>query len=130
MAQTLPLQDIACRTVPDLLDRSRAFGLDRPFFQDLGTGATLTYGAFLDRVSGLANELARRFPAGAVIAVLLPNRFEYLVLRLALSCAGLVEAAINGEHKGPVLKVMLDVAAPAAIVCDGRFRSHVEACGF
>lgn len=130
MPEILPLRDVDRRTVPDLLDRARAFGLDRQFVRDLGSGTSLTYGAFLDRVSGLANELARRFAPGAVVAVLLPNQLDYVVLRFALSCAGLVEAAINGEHKGPVLKGMLEVAAPAAIVCAERFRPHVEACGF
>ncbi|MFO0997818.1 MAG: AMP-binding protein [Alphaproteobacteria bacterium] len=126
----LPLPEVERRTVPDLLDRARGFGLDRPFFLDLASGRSLTYGAFLEHVSGLAGELARRFRPGAVVAVLLPNQFEYVILRFALSCAGLVEAAINGEHKGPVLKGMLEVAAPAAIVCAERFRPNVEACGF
>ena len=39
----LDLPDLAGRTVPDLLDRSRAFGEDRLFLHDLGSDRTLTY---------------------------------------------------------------------------------------
>lgn len=126
-ASVLPLQAIARRTVPDLLDRARAFGIDRPFFHDLGSDKVHSYRDCLERIAGLANELARRFPAGAAVATLLTNRFECVILRYALSCAGLLEVAINGQHKGAVLRGMLEVADSVAIACEEQFRAEVEA---
>jgi crotonobetaine/carnitine-CoA ligase len=130
MPHSLPLQETALRTVPDLLERALEFGPQRLFFRDVETGRELTYGALLEHISSLAQELSRRFPPGAVITTLLSNRPECVVLRYALSCAALVEAPINGEHKGPVLKGMLDVAAPAAIVGDRRYLANLETCGY
>lgn len=90
----------------------------------------MTYGMMLERVSGLAHEVARRFAPGTTIATLLSNRPECVILRYALSCAGLVEALINGEHRGAVLKGMLEVASPAAIVGERRYQANVDASGF
>ncbi|MFN0044624.1 MAG: AMP-binding protein [Alphaproteobacteria bacterium] len=129
MTTVLPLVPLAARTVPELLDRACVFGLDRPFFHDLGSDVRLSYGDFLEHVSGLAHELAARFPAGTTVATLLSNRAECVILRFALSCAGLCEAAINGQHKGAVLKEMLRAANPVAIVCEDAFRAGAQSCG-
>jgi len=47
MADLLPLPDLSRRTVPDLLERSRAFGDDRLFLHDLASDTRLSYGEFL-----------------------------------------------------------------------------------
>lgn len=130
MTELLPLQDLPRRTVPDLLERSRRFGDDRLFLYDLATDTTLTYGEFLARVSGAAAYLADRIPAGSLVGVMLSNRIEYVVLRFALSCAGLVEVALNGAHKGPVLAGMLETARPAAIVVEATFMNNLRTCGY
>jgi crotonobetaine/carnitine-CoA ligase len=77
----------------------------------------------------MAQELARRFAPGSAIATLLSNRFECVILRYALSCAGLLEVAINGEHKGAVLRGMLEIADAVAIVCEEKFQVEARACG-
>ena len=61
---------------------------------------------------------------------MLPNGLEYVVLRFALTCAGLVEVALNGAHRGPVLHGMLETAQPAAIVVAERFRDNLAGCGY
>jgi len=128
-ADVLPLLPVERRTVPELLEAARVFGDDRPFFHDLGSDRVLSYRDCLDRISGLALELVRRFEPGAAIATLLTNRFECVILRYAISCAGLLEVSLNGEHKGSVLRGMLEVADAAAIVCEERFRAEVLGCG-
>ncbi|MGH6953481.1 MAG: AMP-binding protein, partial [Alphaproteobacteria bacterium] len=130
MPDRLPLQDIGRRTVPDLLDRAQAFGLDRPFLVDPRDGGELSYGAFLERVAGAARRLAERFAPGCRVAVMLSNRPEYAVLRYALASAGLVEAAVNGEHRGLVLSGMLETARPAAVVVEDRFAANLAGCGY
>ena len=130
MAAPLNLPELSARTVPELLERARVFGAARPFVFDLGSGRTLTYGDFLERVSAAAQDLSARFAPGARVAVLLSNRLEYLILRYALACAGLVEVAVNGAHKGPILRAMLETAAPDGLVVEKDFRANLAACGF
>jgi crotonobetaine/carnitine-CoA ligase len=127
---TLPLQVFAERTVPDLLDRARVFGLDRDILLRAETGEALSYGAFLMRVAGAAQRLAARFPQGARIACLIANRVDYLILRYALSVAGLVEVAINGMHRDLVLRHMLLVSQPQAIFVADAFRENLMQCGY
>jgi carnitine-CoA ligase len=118
------------RTVPDLLDRSRTFGLNRPVLIAASDGNALSYGAFLSRVSGLASILTRRFAPGSRIACLLDNGADYLVTRYALSCSDLVEVAINGRHKGPVLRHMLQIAQPHAIIVADAYLQNLRSCAF
>lgn len=126
----LDLQDFANRTIPDLLDRSRVFGLERPFLFDLARDETLSFGVFLTQVAGAALELSRCFSPGARVAVMASNTTSYLILRYALSCAGMVEVAINCAHRGAVLAHMLVLAKPDAIAVEDRFAENLEACGF
>lgn len=118
------------RTVPDLLDRSRAFGEDRRFFHDLSSDRVLSYREFLDKVAGAATALSSRFVRGARIGVMAPNGMAPFVLRYALSCAGLVEVAVNGEHRGDILRAMLEVTELDGLVVDERYLPHVTACGY
>ncbi|MGE0093074.1 MAG: AMP-binding protein [Alphaproteobacteria bacterium] len=126
----LPLLPLEHRTVPDLLEHSRAFGDDRPFFTDAATNSTITYGEALKLIAGCAQKLSSRFKSGSTVATILSNRPEALILRMALSCAGLTEAAINGEHRGTVLKGMLEIAAPVAIFVEEKFRTAVDESGY
>jgi crotonobetaine/carnitine-CoA ligase len=111
----LPLQEFAQRTVPDLLDRAQAFGLERPIWVSAIDGEAITYKAFLDRVSGVAKVLTERFPQGSRIACLMPNSLDYFVLRYALSVAGLTEVAVNTAHRGALLRHLLTISAPVCI---------------
>jgi crotonobetaine/carnitine-CoA ligase len=126
----LTLQRFADRTVPDLLDRSRQFGEGRPILITTAPESTLNYGEFLERVAGSACYLAARWQPGTRVACLLGNGMPYFILRYALSCAGLVEVAVNGAHKGAVLLAMLAKAQPAAIIVADRFRDHLLGCGY
>ncbi len=127
---TLPLQEFSRRTVPDLLERSRLFGLDRAILVTTLPQGTLSYGAFLEGVAGAALALAARFAPRARIACMVGNSAEYLILRYALACAGLVEVAINGRHKGVVLHQMLTVSKPSAIIVVDAFSDNLLQCGY
>ncbi len=130
MRKGLPLQRFEERTVPDLLDRSRQFGLERPILVTAAPDRSLSYGEFLDRVAGCAAALAARFEPGTRVACLLANGESYLILRYALACAGLVEVAVNGGHKGAVLRGMLASVRPEVIVVADRFRDNLTGCGY
>jgi len=127
---SLPLQEFARRTVPDLLDRSRQFGLERPILVATLPQGTLSYGAFLKRVAGAAAALAKRFAPRMRIACMVGNGPDYLILRYALACADLVEVAINGQHKGVVLRHMLRISQPSAIIVADAFSGNLSACGY
>lgn len=130
----LPLQAFPRRTLPDLLDRARVFGLDRPILvttpRETEGQEVLRYGAFLERVAGAALALETRFAPGSRIACMLGNSADYFILRYALSCAGLVEVAINGAHKDALLRRMLATARPAAIVVADSFHENLLGCGY
>ncbi|HKQ95559.1 MAG TPA: AMP-binding protein, partial [Aestuariivirgaceae bacterium] len=125
----LDLQTLAKRTVPDLLDRSRAFGDERAMIVTVSPDRTVTYGEFLERVAHTATTFAGRLAKGTRVACLLGNSLEHLILRYALSCAGLVEIAVNGAHRGEVLRHMLELSQPDAVVVGDEFRGNLESCG-
>ena len=89
-----------------------------------------SHGEFLERIAAASSQLSERLPRGSRVACLLGNTLEYLVLRYALSCAGHVEVAVNGQHRGDVLRHMLDHSKPDAIVVADAFRPNLDACGF
>ena len=126
----LVLQELAKRTVPDLLDRSLLLGANRPIVVTTDPQATVPYGEFLERVAGAALVLARRFAPRSRVACMLGNSLDHLILRYALSCAGLVEVAVNGAHKNVVLRHMLTIAQPSAIIVADEFRSNLRECGY
>ena len=130
MTDSVPLAPLEQRTVPVLLDQSAVFGLERRWMVESWTGRELDYGTFLSRVSATAHKLAAQFEPGTHLGLMLGNHLEFVILRYALSCAGLVEVSLNGDQKGAVLKQMLEVAAPAAIMVDPPYVSNLLECGF
>lgn len=126
MAKVVGPQDYGKRTIPDLLERSRMLGEERPILFDLTTRREFTFGEFLGLVAGAAARLLERYQPGDRVAVLASNCAEYFVLRYALSCAGLVEIALNGNHRGPILKHMLEITKPSAIVVQNRFLANLD----
>ena len=130
MGNSLPLPPLEQRTIPDLLDRSAAYGLKRPWVVEAQSGKTLAYGDFLEHTAGAARVLAERFPGGSHIAVMLTNTVEFFIVRFALSCAGLVEVSMDGEQKGPILKGMLETAKPVGLIVETGYKKNVTDCGF
>ena len=114
------------RTVPDLLERSRALGEERSVLFDLASSREFNYREFLDLVAGAAAKLLDRFETGDRIAVMVSNGADYFILRYALACAGLVEVALNGSHRGTILAHMLGITEPRAIVVEERFSAHLD----
>lgn len=123
--RSLGPQEYSARTVPDLLERSRLLGEERPILFDVATGRELSFGRFLDLVAGTAARLLERYQPGDRIAVVAGNGTAYFVLRYALSCAGLVEVALNGNHRGPILRHMLEITQPRAVMVEERHSDNL-----
>ena len=130
MVNPLPLAPLETRTVPDLLERSSRFGLELQWVIESSTGKTLHYGEFLERTASTAKKLAKQFPPGAHIAVMLANHIEFFIVRYAISCAGLVEISLNGDQKGTVLQGMLETARPVGFIIDQQYLDNLTGCGF
>lgn len=126
----LELAPLETRTVPDLMARSAAFGLERSWVVEASTGKTLCYGEFLERTASTALKLSRQFPRGAHIALMLSNHIEFFIVRFAISCAGLVEISLNGDQKGSVLKGMLETAKPQGFIVEDAYLENLNGCAF
>jgi crotonobetaine/carnitine-CoA ligase len=126
----LALQPLENRTVPDLLDRSASFGLDRVWVTEAQSGKVLHYGEFLERTAQTAHKLRARFVPGSHIAMMQSNTIEFFIVRFAISVAGMVEVSLNGEQKGTVLKGMLETTQPVAFIVEEQYLGNLTDCGF
>ena len=91
-------------------------------------GRSLTYG----EVEGLANRyahwaLAQGLKRGEAVAVLLPNRLEYLPLWFGLSKVGVVAALINYQLTGEALTHCLELSGARLVVTDHSTAPALEA---
>ena len=126
----LALEPIENRTVPDLLDRSAGFGVERAWVTEAQSGKVLHYGEFLERTAHAAHKLRARFEPGSHIAMMQSNTLEFFIVRFAISVAGMVEVSLNGEQKGAVLKGMLEPSQPVAFIVEGQYLDNLNGCGF
>ena len=84
-------------------------------------GQRLTYG----EMDGLANRFAHwaddaGLRRGDVVAILLPNRLDYLPIWFGLSKVGVIAALINNQLAGDALAHCLNVSAAAACIVDAE----------
>jgi fatty-acyl-CoA synthase len=87
--------------------------------------------------AGLA-ERARRYGAwaldqglahGDVVALIMPNRPEYMAVWLGLSRLGITTALINTQLRGPSLLHSLEVAAPRHVIVDAALAASIAEIG-
>ncbi|HEV7159395.1 MAG TPA: long-chain-acyl-CoA synthetase [Caulobacteraceae bacterium] len=79
----------------------------------------LSYGAMDDLANRYAHwALARGLRPGETVAVLLPNRLEYLPLWFGLSKVGVVAALINNQLTGEALRHCLELSGAQLAVVD------------
>ncbi len=90
--------------------------------------AHLTYGE-LDAVANRYASWARdqNLRRGQVVALVMPNRLEYLPIWMGLSKVGVVTALINNQLTGQALCHCLNTAAAGHILVDGETLDAVEA---
>ncbi len=90
-------------------------------------GASLTYGeldAQADRFAHWA--LAEGLKPGEVVAILLPNRLDYLPLWFGLTKVGVVAALINNQLSGAALAHCLAISGAALCVTDETTTEALE----
>ncbi|KAF1051819.1 MAG: Long-chain-fatty-acid--CoA ligase FadD17 [Stenotrophomonas maltophilia] len=106
------------------LERAARLYLDQPAV--LAEERRLSYALF----NGWANRLARALQQdgvrhGSVVAVMLENRAELLVLLAALAKLGAIGALINSTQRGAVLAHSLNLVSPSHYIVGEELR---EAC--
>lgn len=104
--------------VMDMLRAAAERAPDRPLVRFL-TGRSHTAREVLRSVEALGAGLQQRGVApGDRIAIMLPNRFEFLQSWLASHAVGAVAVPINTALRGPGLKHVLDSARPRLVLCE------------
>jgi fatty-acyl-CoA synthase len=92
-------------------------------------GRSLSYG----EMDALANRYAHwteyaGIRRGEVVALLMPNRLEYLPIWYGLSKVGVVTALINNQLTGEALAHCLNVSGAAHCLVDGETAAAFEGC--
>ena len=92
---------------------------------------TLTYRALIERANRYARwTLAQNLAKGDAVALMMPNRPEYMAIWLGITSVGGVVSLINTNLRGASLAHCLDIAAPKHIIVAveliDEFRSAAE----
>ena len=113
---------LACDDLEQAVDRFRA----NPAV--VFEGRTVTYG----ELDALANRYAhwcsaRGLRRGQTVAILLPNRIDYIAAWYGLSKIGVISAMINNHLAGPALVHCLRISDAAHVVVDDETAASLEA---
>ena len=92
---------------------------------------TLTYRSLIERANRYARwTLAQNLAKGDAVALMMPNRPEYLAIWLGITSVGGVVSLINTNLRGASLAHCLDIAAPKHVIVaaelNDEFRSAAE----
>jgi len=94
----------------------------------LSADEVLTYGELAGRTNAYARwALNEGLGKGDTVALMMPNRPEYLAIWLGLTSAGVVVALINTQLRGPALAHCVNVAAPIHAIVAVEFCEALDA---
>ena len=112
-------------TLGDLLDQTVARFPDQPAAWFLDT--TMTYAQWKRHADGLATALHRLgLRKGDVVALLLPNSFQYVIAYQAVTRLGCVVSGVNPTYKpNEILHQLETIGASALIVLDALYEPQV-----
>lgn len=103
------------RLLADVIGDHAASAPDRPAV--LSDQQSLTYGELADRIERYAGwAVAQRIAKGDTVALLMPNRPDYLAAWLGITRVGGVVALINTQLIGASLAHCIDIAQPQHII--------------
>lgn len=91
-------------------------------------GGSMTYGEMHNHVNALASAFHNHdFRKGDVLALLLPNSFQYIMCYFACAKLGVIASGVNPTYKpGEILHQLKTVGAKGLVVLDALFQSAVE----
>lgn len=128
---TLPDEWKSWRVVPDRLRYWAENDPARPFLQcakDVDNASWLSYGEVHARTDALAGALAE-LGVGKLdrVAIVMPNRLEYLLSFFALAKLGAIQVPINPYLKGDFLRHQLADSGAKALIGDAMAIGHATA---
>ena len=89
-------------------------------------GRTLSFGEYHRLVGLVAGGLQRTLPRGARVGLFMSNCIEYLVLQMALECAGLVRVPLNARFTAVEAGTALRDCGAAALFCESGTAARAE----
>jgi fatty-acyl-CoA synthase len=123
---TDPIAKNPSRTIRDLAEDAARRHRDRVAL--ISERETLTYRQWNGRANLYARwALAQGFAKGDVVALLMPNRPEYLCIWLGLAKAGVITALLNTNLPGNSLARLILSVDCRAIIVDAALIGHFEA---
>ena len=124
LALTGRLDAEPARTLPVVIEELAARFGDAPAL--LSDRETLSFAGLAERARRYAAwALTQGLGRGDVVALMMPNRPEYMAVWLGLSRLGVTTALINTQLRGPSLLHSLKVAAPRRIVVDAALAANL-----
>jgi fatty-acyl-CoA synthase len=124
LSLTAAIDKQPARTLPRVIDElAQRYG-DSPAL--LSDRETLSFRDLAERSRQYARwALDQGLGKGSAVALIMPNRPEYMAVWLGLTRVGVVVALINTHLRGPSLAHCLDVAGASHIIVDAALESPV-----
>ena len=108
------------RLLSDVIEQMAQVRADAPAL--LSTGESLTYRALAERANCYARwALAHGVGKGETVALLMPNRPEYMAIWLGITSVGGVVALLNTHLRATPLAHCIDIVAPKHLIVAAEF---------
>jgi fatty-acyl-CoA synthase len=126
LARTATIEREPTTTLPVIIDRLGSdFGTATAL---VAADATMSYRDLAARARRYSRwGRARGLRRGAVVALWMPNRAEYLCIWLGLTRIGVTVALLNTQLTGPVLAHSIHIVAPEHLIVDSSLAPALEA---
>ncbi len=120
------LEHMPARTLPTVIEElAERFGEKLALISER---EQLTFRGLAERARRYARwATGHRLGKGDVVALLMPNRPEYMAVWLGLGRVGVTTALINPQLRGPSLRHALSVAKASHVIVDAEFAAAVAA---
>ena len=125
LEMTAHIEDAPARTLPVVVDELGARFADAPAL--IGQGESFSHAQLAARMNRYARwALEKGIGKGDCVALLLPNRPDYLAAWLGLTRIGAVVALINTNLRGQALAHAIAAAKPRLLIAAGALSAALE----
>ena len=125
LEMTAHIEDAPARTLPVVVDELGARFADAPAL--IGQGESFSHAQLAARMNRYARwALEKGIGKGDCVALLLPNRPDYLAAWLGLTRIGAVVALINTNLRGQALAHAIAAAKPRLLIAAGDLSAALE----
>jgi fatty-acyl-CoA synthase len=123
---TAPIADTPHRLLPNVIEQLARQRGEAPAL--LSAGEDFTYRELAQRANAYARwGIDQGLAKGVTVALMMPNRPEYLATWLGLTSVGIVVALLNTQLRGASLAHSVEIAAPKHIIAAAEFCDELRA---